>query len=214
MTAIDNFLPVFAENSIDAAPEPSSPYSLDYRLAQRAAAGDRDAFEEIYWRYHQRVFGICYRMSKNVSEAEDLTQQVFIQLFKKIGSFRGSSAFSTWLHRLTVNLVLMQFRKKKVLREAVTEDGILPENYRTSGSGQAGNQVIDRLLINEAIGKLPKGYRQMLILHDVCGYEHEEIAKMLDCAAGTSKSQLFKARRKLRKLLSGETGNANLKSAL
>ncbi|HEY0459771.1 MAG TPA: RNA polymerase sigma factor, partial [Pyrinomonadaceae bacterium] len=196
------------------APEPSSPYSLDYRLAQRAAAGDRDAFEEIYWRYHQRVFGICYRMSKNVSEAEDLTQQVFIQLFKKIGSFRGSSAFSTWLHRLTVNLVLMQFRKKKVLREAVTEDGILPENYRTSGSGQAGNQVIDRLLINEAIGKLPKGYRQMLILHDVCGYEHEEIAKMLDCAAGTSKSQLFKARRKLRKLLSGETGNANLKSAL
>jgi RNA polymerase sigma-70 factor (ECF subfamily) len=130
-------------------------------------------------------------MSKNVSEAEDLTQQVFIQLFKKIGSFRGSSAFSTWLHRLTVNLVLMQFRKKKVLREAVTEDGILPENYRTSGSGQSGNQVIDRLLIDEAIGKLPKGYRQMLILHDVCGYEHEEIAKMLDCAAGTSEVAAF-----------------------
>lgn len=203
MKTIDNFLPVFADkNNEPDASETPSPYRADLDCAQKAAAGDRQAFEEIYWKYHQRVFGICFRMSKNTSEAEDLTQQVFIQLFKKIGSFRGDSAFSTWLHRMTVNLVLMQFRKKRAFLEDTTEDGNLPETFHLGRSSTLGTEAISRILIREAIDKLPKGYRQMLILHDVFGYEHHDIAKMLDRAAGTSKSQLFKARRKLRKILS------------
>ena len=214
MSTIDNFLPGFSESDEFSAPEAATPYRLDFELAQRAAAGDRPAFEEIYWQYHRRVFGVWQQMTKNVSESEDLTQQVFIQLFRKIGSFRGDSAFSTWLHRMTVNLVLMHFRKQKSIKEETTEDGLLPETFPVNGKKLHGNQVMSRLLIDEAINRLPNGYRKIVILHDICGFEHEEIGRMLDCAAGTSKSQLFKARRKLRKLLSSEPDNASLQSAL
>ena len=99
----------------------------DYELAQKAADGDVAAFEQIYWQHHRRVFSVCVRMTKNVTEAEDVTQQVFLLLFRKIGSFRGDSAFSTWLHRMTVNTTLMHFRKNKTIKESTTEDGELPE---------------------------------------------------------------------------------------
>lgn len=200
METLDQFLPLLA----DAGDEPdvrSNNHQADFDAAQKAAAGDLEAFEKIYWKYHQRVFGICFRMTKDASEAEDLTQQVFIQLFKKIGSFKGNSALATWLHRMTVNLVLMQFRKNRSVKEQVTDDGELPELVNLSGKSVHGHQVVSGLLIKEAIGNLPDGYRKILILHDVQGYEHEEIATMLNCSAGTSKSQLFKARRKLRKQL-------------
>jgi RNA polymerase sigma-70 factor (ECF subfamily) len=214
MTTIDNFLPGFSQSSA-AVVEVAAPYRSDFELAQKAAAGDMDAFEEVYWKYYRRVFGVCQRMTKNASEAEDLTQQVFIQVFRKIGSFRGDSAFSTWLHRLTVNLVLMHFRRRHWQKEQTTDDGVLPEKALMSGGKKlGGNQVVRRILIDEAINKLPKGYRRIVILHDVCGFEHEEIASMLNCASGTSKSQLFKARRKLRKLLAGEADNVCLQSAL
>jgi DNA-directed RNA polymerase specialized sigma24 family protein len=133
MTIINNFLPVFSDSNAFVA-EPAATYQFDFELAQKAAAGDMAAFEEIYWQYHRRVFGVCQRMTKNVSESEDLTQQVFIQLCRKIGSFRGDSAFSTWLHRLTVNLVLMHFRKNKSTRP---ETGNCPKHFRYMGKSSA-----------------------------------------------------------------------------
>ncbi len=188
--------------------EAESARAADYELAQKAAAGDVDAFEQIYWKHHRRVFGICLRMTKNVHEAEDVTQQVFLNLFKKIGSFRGDSAFTTWLHRITVNQMLMNIRTNKIRKEDTTEDGELPEASSAlllKPSNQ--NQIISRLHLNEAIAKLADGYRKVLILHDIEGFEHDEIARMLGCASGTSKSQLHKARRVLRQLLT--SGNAS-----
>ncbi|HEY0460985.1 MAG TPA: RNA polymerase sigma factor [Pyrinomonadaceae bacterium] len=214
MTEITDSLPFAGAAAFnDTVSEPRSSRSGDYELAQKAAAGDMPAFEEIYWKYHRRVFGICFHMCRNASESEDLTQQIFIQLFQKIGSFRGEAAFSTWLHRLSVNWILMQFRKKRARREEVSEDGILPEPVSNQGNNFSGKQIFDRLLLEEVIGKLPKGYKQMLILHDVCGYEHDEIARMLNCSSGTSKSQLFKARQKLRKILSSEANVGKLQGA-
>ncbi len=184
----------------------------DYELAQKAAAGDAAAFEQIYWRHHRRVFGICLRMTKNEAEAEDVTQQVFINLFKKIGSFRGDSAFTTWLHRITVNQMLMRLRSNKSRREEITETGELPEiNYKGSATFGNANQIISRLQLNEAIAKLADGYRKVLILHDIEGFEHEEIAQMLGCASGTSKSQLHKARNVLRRLLTGDVASTGRK---
>lgn len=190
--------------------QPAEARARDFELAQKAA-GDAEAFEQIYWRHHKRVYGICYRMTKNVSDAEDLTQQVFIVLFRKIGSFRGDAAFSTWLHRMTVNTVLMHLRKNKTIKEETIGDGELPEAPSVGKKQSGGNQIVDRVVMNELIGKLAKGYRNVLILHDVLGYEHEEIARLLGCSSGTSKSQLFKARQKLRRLLSSERGDSRAK---
>ncbi|HKQ50809.1 MAG TPA: sigma-70 family RNA polymerase sigma factor, partial [Pyrinomonadaceae bacterium] len=108
------------------AAETETPQTTDYALAQKAAEGDMPAFEELYQRHNRRVYSLCLRMTQNVSEAEDLAQEVFIQLFRKIGSFRGESAFTTWLHRLTVNQVLMHFRKRSVKLEQTTEEGETP----------------------------------------------------------------------------------------
>jgi RNA polymerase sigma-70 factor (ECF subfamily) len=173
----------------------------DYALAQKAAKGDMQAFEELYRRYNRRVYSLRLRMTANVTEAEDLAQEVFVQLFRKIGSFRGESALTTWLHRLTVNQVLMHFRKRGVRMEQTTEDGETPvqvvkgtENHRTM-------PIVDRIALDKAIAQLPPGYRMVFTLHDIEGHEHEEIARMLGRSVGTSKSQLHKARMKLRALL-------------
>lgn len=169
--------------------------------AQLAAAGDVEAFERIYGRYHNVVYGLCLRMTRNVSQAEDLAQDVFIQLFRKLKTFRGESAFSTWLHRLAVNQVLMHFRKPIVRTEQTTEDGATPIRITSGTENPRKMAVLDRLSLEEAIDQLPPGYRLVFILHDVEGYQHEEIAQMLGCAIGTSKSQLHKARLKLRSFI-------------
>lgn len=169
---------------------------------QLVAAGDMEAFEKIYRRYHAQVYRLCFRMTRNVSQAEDLTQDVFIQLFRKINTFRGESSFDTWLHRLTVNQVLMHFRKPIVKTEQTTEDGTTPLQIAGGTENPAKMSVIDRISLAEAIGELPTGYRTVFILHDVEGYEHAQIGQMLGCAIGTSKSQLHKARMKLRGALS------------
>lgn len=159
------------------------------------------AFEELYERHNRRVYSLCLRMTQNVTEAEDLMQEAFIQLFRKIGSFRGDSAFTTWLHRLTVNQVLMHFRKRSVKLEKTTEEGETPEQV-VIGTGNPNQMpVVDRIALDQAIAQLPPGYRAVFVLHDVEGHEHEEIARMLNVAVGTSKSQLHKARMKLRGLL-------------
>lgn len=173
----------------------------DFQLAQKAAAGNVSAFELIYKRYHRRTYSLCLRMTNSTTEAEDLTQEVFIQLFRKAGSFRGDSAFSTWLHRMTVNQVLMHFRRRGVQNEKTTEDGELPEQIVRGTENHAKMPILDKIALDKAVSQLPNGYRTVFLLHDVEGFEHEEIARMLKLSVGTSKSQLHKARLKLRKLL-------------
>lgn len=187
-----NFLP---RTQTDSAP-PS-----DKALAASAANGDIAAFEELYKRHNRRVYSVCLRMTHSVSEAEDLAQEAFIQVFRKIGSFRGDSAFTTWLHRLTVNQVLMHFRKRSVKLERTTDEGDTPEQV-ARGTGDPNKMpVLDRIALDRAIADLPPGYREVFLLHDVEGHDHEEIGKILGVATGTSKSQLHKARMKLRRLL-------------
>ena len=192
-----------AKNGEAVAAEPilNVTTGTDVVLAQSAAGGNMPAFEELYNRHHRRVYSLCLRMLQNTAEAEDLTQEVFIQLYRKIGSFRGDSAFTTWLHRLTVNQVLMHFRKRTVKFEKTTEEGETPVQIVMGTENQAKMPIVDKIAIDKAIAQLPNGYRNVFVLHDVEGYEHEEVAKILGCSVGTSKSQLHKARLKMRKLL-------------
>ena len=171
------------------------------RCVQLAAQGDVAAFEEIYRSHHRRVFNQCLRMTRNVSEAEDLTQDVFVQLYRKLKTFRGESAFTTWLHRLTINVVLMHFRKSAVRPDQKSDQ--LPEQFELANrnAGSESSVILNRIYLEEALRQLSPGYRAVLILHDVEGYEHNQISELLGCAVGTSKSQLHKARRKLRQLL-------------
>ncbi len=173
------------------------------RLAQQ---GDAGAFERIYRLHSRRVYALCLRMVGNTAEAEDLTQDSFLQLFRKIGTFRGESAFSTWLHRLAVNVVLMKLRKK-TLPETSLEESTDPEDESGGPRREIGapdlllTGSIDRVHLQRAIEQLPPGYRQVFVLHDVQGFEHNEIADLMDCSIGNSKSQLHKARMRLRELL-------------
>src|SRR5262245_26583891 len=135
--------------------------------AQLAASGDIDAFEKIYRRYHFRVYAICLRMTRSVPDAEDLAQEVFIQLYRKIDTFRGEASFTTWLHRLTVNQVLMHFRKRIVRMEHVTDDGEIEIEPPKGAYDRTQNSIINSISLEEAIKQLPPGYRTVLILHDL-----------------------------------------------
>ncbi len=192
--ALPEFQAPVAEAVFDAA-------APDIDLCRLAANGNIAAFEVLYERYHRRTYSLCLRMTSSQTEAEDLTQEVFIQLFRKVGSFRGDSAFSTWLHRLTVNQVLMHFRRRSVKNERTTEEGELPEQMVAGSANPNKMQVVDRIALKNAIAELPNGYRNVFLLHDVEGFEHEEVARMMGISVGTSKSQLHKARLKLRGLL-------------
>ena len=181
------------------AAETETPQTTDYELAQKAAQNDMGAFEELYQRHNRRVYSLCLRMTGNVSEAEDLAQEVFIQLFRKIGSFRGESAFTTWLHRLTVNQVLMHFRNTIRRRESPC---MFDDLIRTRiGKHSFSHQIMDRIALDLALAELPSGSRSVFVKFDVEGYNHQEIADIFGFSTGNSKSQLHKARRKLRKLL-------------
>jgi len=178
---------------------------LEAEFIERAKQGDARAFQSLYDKHKRRVYSLCLRMTSNTAEAEDLTQEAFLQLFRKIGTFRGESAFSTWLHRLSVNVVLMHLRKKslpQVSLEETTQPGEEDTPRKDFGAEDlalAGS--IDRLQLQRAVNDLPPGYRTIFVLHDVEGYEHNEIAQMVGCSIGNSKSQLHKARMKLRDLL-------------
>jgi RNA polymerase sigma-70 factor (ECF subfamily) len=174
-----------------------------------AKSGDGHAFELLYTMHKRRVYSLCLRMTSNTAEAEDLTQEAFLQLYRKIATFRGESAFSTWLHRLSVNVVLMHLRKKG-LPEVSLEETIEPqqEDGPKKDIGARDNVLagsIDRVNLERAIESLPPGYRIIFVLHDIEGYEHNEIAEMMGCSIGNSKSQLHKARMKLRDLLKTRT---------
>ena len=193
-------LPVF-QSPAAAIEESFDEAAPDIVLCRMAAAGNIAAFEMIYERYHRRTYSLTLRMTSSQTEAEDLTQEVFIQLFRKIGSFRGDSAFSTWLHRLTVNQVLMHFRRRSVKNERTSDDGEMPEQTVRGTANPNKMPVIDRIALKNAIAELPNGYRNVFILHDIEGFEHEEVANLMGISVGTSKSQLHKARLKLRGLL-------------
>jgi RNA polymerase sigma-70 factor (ECF subfamily) len=183
----------------------------------RARAGDPDGFSELYRQHKKRVFSICLRMVHDFQIAEDLTQETFLQLHRKLATFRGDSAFTTWLHRMTVNIVLMRLRKHvlpvvSLDRMATSGDedraGL---GFGVRDSRQAG--VVDRLTIDRAIAALPPGYRNVFLLHDVHGLEHREIAAIEGCSLGNSKSQLHKARRALRSTLTARAGTDRLAEA-
>lgn len=178
----------------------------DSEVVQRAKDGDASVFERLYRTHCRRVYALCLRMVGNTTDAEDLTQEAFLLLFRKIHMFRGESAFTTWLHRLVVNTVLMHLRKKSLTAISL-EAGPGPEDdtAATAIDIAAPDLVlegsVDRINLGRCIAQLPAGSRAIFVLHDIQGYQHHEIAEMLGRSVGVSKSQLHKARKRLRELL-------------
>ncbi len=179
------------------------PESTVIRMAQR---GDEGAFERLYRLHSPRVYALCMRMLRNPDEAEDSTQEVFLHVFRKIHGFRGASAFSTWLHRVAVNTVLMRLRGSKLAKATLVENtagteegGVVQRDLGAPDFHLEG--YVDRVAIENAIKQLPPRCKLMFVLYDIQGYAHGEIAKLLGCSVGNAKSQLHKARVRLRKLL-------------
>ena len=174
-------------------------------ILARAQAGDHHAFAQLYAIHKRRVYSLCLRIVGNIAEAEDLTQEAFLQFHRKIETFRGESALSTWLHRLAINVVFMHLRKKGLqltsLDEMMAPDVAQRPHSNFGAPDPILSGTIDRLELQRAIDDLPAGYRLIFVLYDIEGYEHNEIAKMLHCSIGNSKSQLHKARLKLRDAL-------------
>jgi RNA polymerase sigma-70 factor (ECF subfamily) len=165
---------------------------------RRAQAGDAAAFEQLYRDNVNRVYALCLRISGDAGRAEELTQDVFVRAWQKLASFEGKSAFSTWLHRLAVNVVLGDRRSEKVrvARVFATDQPEVWERPSTKAADPGTGIDLER-----AIAQLPPGARSVFVLHDVEGYRHEEIARMHGSAVGTCKAQLHRARRLLREAL-------------
>jgi len=183
----------------------SSRSESDLELVKRAQQGDAEAFAALFHAHKARVYSICVRMTNNTAQAEDLTQDAFLQVFRKLSTFKGNSALSTWLYRIAVNTVLMHFRKKALkqvsLDEPSSHDAKQVRREYGSRDGRLSGSV-DRIALTRAIKDLPAGYRKIFLLHEVEGYEHQEIAKLLACSVGNSKSQLHKAKLRIREFLS------------
>ncbi len=183
---------------------PTARCDSDAHLVRRAQQGDSDAFAALFQRHKTRIYSVCLRMTNNTAEAEDLTQDAFLQVFRKLSTFHGDSALSTWLYRIAVNTVLMHFRKKALrqisLDEPYSQDAkTVRREYGNRDDRLAGS--VDRIALARAIAELPVGYRTIFLLHEVEGYEHQEIAELLNCSVGNSKSQLHKAKLRIREVL-------------
>lgn len=193
-----------AQSALNLSPQ-DVPASAEAQAIEEAKKGNPAAFEVLYNAHKRRVYSLCLRMTGDPADAEDLTQEAFLQMFRKIGTFRGEAAFSTWLHRLSVNLVLMRLRKRGLvttsLEEAPGGEGEEPRTREYGAWDATLTSSVERVALERAIQALPAGYRLVFHLHDVEGYEHKEIAGMIGCSVGNSKSQLHKARMKLRDLL-------------
>jgi len=164
-------------------------------LIARAKAGDREAMGELYELHSRRVYTVVRRLVGNDHLAEDLSQEAWVRAFDKLHLFRGDSAFGTWLYRLATNVALNRLRRSSK-RSAVETGADLPRIAKPQD-----DVVVTRRVLTAAMDRLPPGYRKVLVLHDVEGWTHEEIAESLDCSPGTSKSQLHKARARMRKLI-------------
>ena len=179
-------------------------FDSDLDMVKSAQQGDSDAFAALFHTHKAKIYSVCLRMTNNTAEAEDLTQDAFLQVFRKLATFRGDSALSTWLYRIAVNTVLMHFRKKALrqisLDEPYNQDAkTVRREYGSRDDRLAG--CVDRIALARAITELPAGYRTIFLLHEVEGYEHQEIAELLKCSVGNSKSQLHKAKLRIRELL-------------
>jgi RNA polymerase sigma-70 factor (ECF subfamily) len=179
-------------------------HQSDLELVKRAQHGDSDAFAALFYAHKPRVYSLCLRMTNNTAEAEDLTQDAFLQVFRKLATFRGDSALSTWLYRVAVNTVLMHFRKKGLRQVSLDESSnqdtrVVKREYGSLDERLSGS--VDRIALARAMQDLPAGYRTIFLLHEIKGYEHQEIARILRCSVGNSKSQLHKAKLKMRELL-------------
>jgi RNA polymerase sigma-70 factor (ECF subfamily) len=176
-------------------------------VVQLARDGDVEAFAVLYARYRDRVHATCLRMIKDPFLADDMLQQTFLCAFRRIRSFRGESLFSTWLHRIAINVVLMYFRHCKTSPiENVNVEMLYPDGDPLDAEyfhmeDRRLTHAMERVELEQAINSLPPGYRIMFVLHDIEGFEHTEIAALLGCTPGNTKSQLFKARKKLRAML-------------
>jgi RNA polymerase sigma-70 factor, ECF subfamily len=198
VTPAENFKPL---DQTSAEREPDSV------LVERALKGEADAFATLFRIHRARVYAVCLRMTNNPADADDLTQEAFIQAFRKLSTFRGESALSTWLHRVAVNTALMHFRRQSTSRanlESTTGE-------REGGHREFGQQddrlhhSLDRIALTRALESLPYGYRTIFELHEIGGYGHREIAKLLRCSVGNSKSQLHKAKQRIREALVSRT---------
>jgi RNA polymerase sigma-70 factor, ECF subfamily len=167
-------------------------------LIHRAQQGDRAAFEALYRAHAGRVYALCLRLTADAALAEERTQDAFVRAWERLATFRGDSAFSSWLYRITVNEVLLGRRaaRRREQRIVTTDDPAALERPR--GPDPASGSALD---LERAVAALPSGAREVFVLHDVEGYRHEEIAELAGIAVGTSKAQLFRARRLLREAL-------------
>jgi RNA polymerase sigma-70 factor (ECF subfamily) len=179
--------------------------AADLELAQRCRHGDADAFEQLYRAHAGRLYNLVLRMSGSAQDAEDLLQEVFLHAHRKLGSFRGDSSLGTWLYRLAVNHCLDVLRGRQAKMSRATHSLDDDDGFEPAAAAPAIPTAISRLDLERAIARLPSGCRVAFVLHDVEGFEHNEVAKMLGVSEGTSKSQVHKARTKLRAMLSGAT---------
>jgi RNA polymerase sigma-70 factor, ECF subfamily len=182
-------------------------------LIEKVKLGDYAPFEFLYRSYKRRIFSLCLRMTDDFALAEDFTQEAFITAFRRIDTFRGDSAFATWLHRIAVNIVLMHVRQQKSRGSMASLDDAGSDEDVSMGErlGREDRHLsssIDRVALEMAINRLAPGYRIVLVLHDIEGYEHSEIAELMGCSIGNTKSQLHKARLRLRQLLREEAAPA------
>jgi RNA polymerase sigma-70 factor (ECF subfamily) len=174
-------------------------------LIERCRQGDLGAFEELYRAHAGRLYNVAYRLVGNAADAEDLLQEVFLAAHRKLDTFRGESALGTWLYRLATNLCLDHLRSRAGRSNQLTDS--LEDEEPVSAPGRIGlaDQTVTKMDLERALARLPEGCRAAFVLHDVEGLEHREVAEVLGIAEGTSKSQVHKARSKLRALLAGLT---------
>jgi RNA polymerase sigma-70 factor, ECF subfamily len=173
----------------------------DTALVQRALDGDADAFATLFHVHKGRVYAVCLRMTNNTADADDLTQEAFIQAFRKLGTFRGESALSTWLHRVAVNTALMHFRRQSTPKTSLDQTDPDSAKREFGRQDERLKHSLDRIALMRALDTLPSGYRTIFELHEIGGYGHREIAKLLSCSVGNSKSQLHKAKQRIRECL-------------
>jgi RNA polymerase sigma-70 factor (ECF subfamily) len=180
----------------------------DRDLVARCRRGDLGAFEDLYKRHGSRLYSVAYRITGSAADAEDLVQDIFLLVYRRLDTYRGEAALGTWMHRLAVNACLDYVRSKQGRRQQATDfiddlDDVEPVAH----ASWRPDAVLDRLDLERAVAQLPPSYRRAFLLHDVEGLEHHEVGEMLGIAEGTSKSLLHKARMRLRLLLRGREAN-------
>jgi RNA polymerase sigma-70 factor (ECF subfamily) len=192
------------EHTVNIEKNSSAQRASDLELVKKAQQGDADAFAALYSAHKYKIYSLCLRMTGNMTEAEDLTHDAFLQAFRRLSAFRGESAISTWFYRVAVNTTLMHFRKNQhrlaSLDQPSTQEAHAPQR-ECGGPDRELSCSVERIALARALRELPAGYRNIFLLHEVKGYDHREIARLQRCTIGNSKSQLHKAKMKMRELL-------------